>query len=115
VAAVHGLAFFQGRMVFELRPPVQIDKGTTLLRLVMEHQLEAVVFLGDDTTDAHALAMTRELREKHVCYALGLGVESDAMPDSVLASADLMVSGVADVEAFLDWLLNARRASSSCD
>lgn len=115
IAAVNGLTFFQGRMIFELRPPVQIDKGTALLRLVTEHHLEAVVFLGDDTTDSHALMMARELRVKNACYALGLGVESDATPDSVLASADLMVSGVSDVESFLEWLLNTRKASSICN
>lgn len=114
-AQVHQLRFFRGRKIFELRPPLEIDKGTALQKLVDEHQLGAVVFLGDDNTDAHALAMARELRAQNGCYAVGLGVESDATPESVLASADVLASGVDDVEAFLEWLLTARKASSICD
>ena len=54
------------------------------------------------------------MREAGTCYALGLGVESDATPEAVRASADLTVNGVQDVERFLAWMLNASAASSNC-
>lgn len=114
IAGRHGLECFQGRMVFELRPPLRIDKGSALRQLVDEHQLDAVVYLGDDTTDVDALRAARELRGSGACYALGIGVQSDDVPPAVIEAADLLASGVSDVEAFMAWLLNARRASSNC-
>lgn len=111
ISAKHGLKVFQGRMIFELRPPINIDKGTTFARLAEEYALDGAVFVGDDTTDVDALLMTRRLRERGQCYALGIGVESDDMPAPVRASADLLALGISDVEDFLDWLLMACSAS----
>ncbi|MBN2302837.1 MAG: trehalose-phosphatase [Anaerolineae bacterium] len=113
VAAAHDLALFQGRMVFELRPPVEINKGSAFGQLVEQYRLDAAVYLGDDTTDADALRLARTLRESGRCYALGLGVESDDMPAVVRASADLLLSGIQDVESFLAWMLSAASASST--
>jgi trehalose 6-phosphate phosphatase len=110
-AAQHGLSLFQGRMVFELRPPLEIHKGTILRQLVSEYRLSGAVYLGDDTTDADALRMARSLRHDMTCYALGLGVESEGVPTAVLESADLLAAGVPGVESFLAWLVNALSAS----
>ncbi len=113
IAASHGLSFFQGRMVFELRPPLEVNKGTAFRGLVIERELDAAVYIGDDTTDVDALRMARQLRQEQRCYCLGLGVESPDIPDAVRATADLLVSGVSGVESFLAWLLTARSASST--
>ena len=113
IAAAHGLRLFEGRMVFELRPPLAIDKGSAFAGLVAAHQLDAAVYLGDDTTDADALRMARTLRETGRCHAVGIGVESADMPAIVQESADLLASGVAGVESFLAWLLMAASASST--
>jgi trehalose 6-phosphate phosphatase len=113
IATQHGLKLVQGRMVLELRPPLDIDKGSAFFRLVQDYQLDAALYLGDDTTDTDALNMARQLRQEGACDALGLGVVSDDTPRSVRDSADLLLSGVADVEAFLSWLLSARKASST--
>ena len=112
IAKRYGLRVFPGRKVFELRPPLDIDKGTTLRRLVEEYALDTAVYIGDDVTDVDALHTARELREANTCYALGVGVQSDEAPQSLLETADLLASGVPDVEAFLGWLLNARSVSS---
>ncbi len=113
IAHNHGLRYFQGRMVFELRPPIEVDKGSALLALIESYRLDAAVFLGDDTTDVDALKMARNLREQGVCYAVGIGVESADMPAAVQESADLMASGVSGVESFMGWLLKSASASSS--
>ena len=113
IAQRHGLRYFQGRMVFELRPPIEVDKGSALQALIESYTLDAAVFLGDDTTDVDALKMARKLREQGTCYAIGVGVASADMPSAVQDSADVMVSGVSGVESFLEWLLNAASASSS--
>ena len=113
VADENGLGFFRGRRVFELRPPVAINKGTAFRHLVADYALDGAVYLGDDVTDADALRAARDLRASGACYALALGVESDETPDSVRDSSDALLSGVSGVEAFLDWLLRAVSASST--
>ena len=111
IAEKHGLHLTQGRMVFEFRPPVKIDKGTAFEELVKAHRLEAAFYLGDDTTDVAVFLAARRLRERGQCLAYGLGVASQGTPQAVLTEADYLVQGVAGVESFLGWLSKARMAS----
>jgi trehalose 6-phosphate phosphatase len=113
ISARSGLRCFQGRMVFELRPPLDVNKGTIFSNLVTEYALDAAVYLGDDTTDADALIMARQMRQQGQCYSLGIGVESEDMPVVVRENADLLAAGVDDVESLLVWLFEARSASST--
>jgi trehalose 6-phosphate phosphatase len=107
IADERGLKLFQGRLVFEVRPPIQVNKGSAFSDLITYYHLDAAIYLGDDTTDVDALIMARRLRESGACYALGLGVTADETPPAVLDHADLLADGVQDVEAFLAWLLSA--------
>jgi trehalose 6-phosphate phosphatase len=111
--AAHGLVLFMGKMVFEVRPPIEMDKGRAFRNLVLEHTLQAALFLGDDISDLNALRMARQLREEQACDAWGVGVQSDDAPEDLAAAADFLAEGVADVEKLLAWLLTARRASST--
>jgi trehalose-phosphatase len=113
IAQEHGLHLTQGRMVFEFRPPVKIDKGTAFEELVKSYNLDAAFYLGDDTTDVNVFVTARRLREAGKCLAYGLGVESQGTPHAVLTGADYLVQEVAGVESFLDWLSSARMASST--
>jgi len=114
IAAKHHLDLFEGNMIFELRPPVKINKGSALTRLIDEYDLEAVFFVGDDVTDSEAFEVARELREAGTCQAYALGVESDYMPAVVAETADYLALGVGGVEDFLSFSLSARVASSNC-
>lgn len=111
IAEKHGLHLTQGRMVFEFRPPVKINKGTAFEGLVKSHQLEAAFYIGDDTTDVAAFLAVRQLRQEGECLAYGLGVNSQGTPQAVLTEADYLVREVAGVASFLDWYLKARMAS----
>lgn len=113
LADQYQLRLFSGRRVFEIRPPIEIHKGTAFRALVSQYQLNAAVYLGDDTTDVDALRAARNLRETSHCYAVGVGVESPDMPPLVRETADILVSGVTGVEAFLAWLFNAVSAAST--
>jgi trehalose 6-phosphate phosphatase len=59
----HGLAVHAGKMVFELRPPVRVDKGTAVLRLARHLGADApgaaALFAGDDVTDEDAFRALR--------------------------------------------------------
>jgi len=111
IAAENNLRLFAGRMVFELRPPLEIDKGVVFRQLVEDYQLDSALYIGDDTTDADALRMARLLRTEEKCVSAGLGVQSEDVPSVVLETADFTVDGVAGVEEFLGWLLTCVRAS----
>jgi trehalose 6-phosphate phosphatase len=113
IAKQHSLNLFHGRMVFELRPPVEINKGIALEQLITQYHLDAAIYMGDDTTDADAMLMARQLRQDGRCKALGLAVVSEDTPYVVRDSADLFLDDVADVEGFLAWLVKARTASPS--
>jgi trehalose 6-phosphate phosphatase len=111
IAGDHGLTLHYGRMVFELRPPLTTNKGTAFTALIEEFDLQAALYLGDDTTDVDALLAAQRLREEGRCLSYGVGVVDEGTPPSVARSADLLASGVEDVEALLSWLANAVSAS----
>jgi len=113
LVAGHGLVLFRGKMVFEVRPPIEMDKGVAFSRLVQERRLQAALFLGDDISDLNALRTARRLRVEKVCEARGVGVQSEDAPADLAATADFLADGVADVEELLAWLLAARKASST--
>ncbi len=108
-----GLVLFPGKMVFEVRPPVDMDKGIAFAQLVREHKLDAALFIGDDISDLHALNTARHLRLEGICDAWGVGVQSGDAPPGLADAADFLADGVADVEELLAWVLEARRASST--
>lgn len=109
----HELSLFTGKMVFEVRPPINVDKGTAFRDLLKEYSLEAALFLGDDISDLHALEMATELRASKTSDAWGVGVLSPEAPSEISEAADYLATGVADMEDLLDFLLTARKASST--
>src|SRR3954467_8293306 len=60
-----GLVTHWGRKVLEIRPPVALDKGRGVRRLIEETpRIEAAAYVGDDTTDLDAFAALEALVEK---------------------------------------------------
>ena len=94
----------EGKLVVELRPPVRVDKGTSLRELAEEHGLRGVVCLGDDTTDVDAFIALHALTAGWACDGLAIGVLGDNTPEAVLREADLVARGVEEVEQILEYL-----------
>lgn len=113
IAQQNGLQAFAGRMIFEIRPAVKVNKGEAFKYLIDTYRLDAALYIGDDTTDVDAFKMAKALREAGDCVAYAVGVDSDDMPAPVAENADVMTQGVSDVEAFFSWLLSALSASST--
>ncbi|HEV2066112.1 MAG TPA: trehalose-phosphatase, partial [Thermomicrobiales bacterium] len=64
VAQEYGLRVSAGKMVFELRPLAEVNKGTALEMLITQHHLDVAVFFGDDMTDVDGfLALGRIARQ----------------------------------------------------
>lgn len=96
------LAVEDGKMVVELRPPVEADKGTAVGLLA--DGFDDVCFAGDDLGDLPAFAEVRS--RGGLAVAVDHGEETDPR---VRAAADLVVDGT---EGFAAWLadLASRRA-----
>ena len=101
-AAVSGLAVHPGRMSYELRPAVPVDKGTVVTDLV--RNAGAACFLGDDRGDLAAFDALDRLSAKGGA-ALRVGVRSEEAPAELLERADVLVDGPPGVVEFLRALL----------
>ena len=104
LCSAHGLRLTSGRMVWELRPPLDANKGTAVRRLVEEYRLRAAIFCGDDRTDVDAFDVLRGLRAAEACRTLNVGVAAAETPPEVRASADVLVDGVTGMERLLGEL-----------
>src|SRR5207302_10348178 len=89
-AAAAGLRPRWGRMVLEVRPPLDVDKGTAVRRLLDEAGLRRALYAGDDTTDLDAFRGLDGLE-----IAVRVAVASEEGPAALGAAADLVVGGPA--------------------
>jgi trehalose 6-phosphate phosphatase len=95
-------------MVMEIRPPIGIDKGYAVKRLVKKRRLDSVIMLGDDTTDVDAFRTIRRLRGVR---GAGILVLHDDTAQALMETADYSLVGVGEVEMFLEWLVAASDGS----
>ena len=103
-----GLHVLPGRMAAELRPPVPVDKGSTVAGLA--EGATAAAFAGDDAGDLAAFAALRKLvATGGVEAAVTIGVASDESPAEVSAQ-DVVVDGPMGLAALLAQLADELNA-----
>ena len=100
----NGMVITEGKLVVEVRPPVRVDKGTSLRELAQEHGLRSMICMGDDTTDVDAFVALHSLTAEGACDGLAIGVMGDDTPAAVEREADLLLRGVGEVELLLEWM-----------
>ncbi len=101
-----------GKMVFEIQPKLDWDKGKAVLYLLQALDLDrddvVPIYLGDDITDEDAF---RALAGN----GIGIFVESGGDPENAgrTTAADYVLSSIGEVEEFLNRLaaLDSRRGS----
>jgi len=103
IARQEQLQLQAGRLVWELRPPIAIDKGAVLRRLAADMQPGAIVYVGDDRTDANAFSALKRMTGVRT---VAVGVRSPEVPEDVFVDCDLMVDGVPGVTHLLTQLLD---------
>lgn len=109
VASRHGLAAHPGRMSLELRPPVPVDKGTSVEALAAGS--DAAFFAGDDRGDLEAFAaLDRMVSDGRLRWAVKVAVRSEEAPAELLDGADERVAGPEELLAVLDALARAAGA-----
>jgi trehalose 6-phosphate phosphatase len=96
VADRHGLATLRTRMAIEVRPPVDIDKGTAVRDLAQGFATGA--FAGDDTGDLPAFAA---LARAGLERAVRIGVHSAEAPPELVDAVDVLVDGPVGLAALL--------------
>ena len=134
--AERGLLVHEGRHERELRPPLDVDKGTVVRSLVAEHDaeqgteqgaeqgteagagawpLEHVAAFGDDIGDLPAFAAVGDLvgRDGHRLDAVRVAAVDTESPAVVAARADLTVPGAAGAVALLRALADASAAGGA--
>jgi trehalose 6-phosphate phosphatase len=96
IAAETGLRLEPGKLVEELRPPLDVDKGSAVSALMATEKLTTIAYAGDDLGDIPALLAVREAGG----YALVVdhGPETDPR---LLELADQTCDGT---EGFAVWL-----------
>ncbi|MDQ6674082.1 MAG: trehalose-phosphatase [Chloroflexota bacterium] len=107
-----GLRFEEGRMVFNLLPPLSISKGSAVSWLAAEHRLERLVYVGDDETDARAFGALRALRQSGEVRTLNIAVVGSETPLSVRRLAEASLPSVEAVAELLGRL--AEQLKSEC-
>ena len=93
-ATRHGLRLTHGRMIFEVRPALAVNKGTAIRDLARDLGLRGIIFFGDDVTDVDAFRALRELRQAGEAATLRVGVLGPDTSPAVLAEIDVSVNGV---------------------
>ncbi len=106
VTAAHGLRVTEGRLVIEIRPAVEINKGTAITAMAKDEGLEGIVFLGDDLTDIDGFRALSDLRASGVRTASIAVVAPESNP-LVEQAADYCVDGVDEAIRLLSELAGA--------
>ncbi|HEX3910497.1 MAG TPA: trehalose-phosphatase [Solirubrobacteraceae bacterium] len=106
LAEQQGFAVHWGRKVLEVRPPVALDKGIGIAKLLRDSPATAALYVGDDTTDLDAFRGLRELVQSGPLQsALCVAVDSDEAPPELAREADLTLEGTHGVRELLEALL----------
>ena len=102
IARLEQLELQPGRLVWELRPPLDLDKGEVLRRLAANLQPAGIIYVGDDRTDADAFSALKRIPS---VSTVAVGVRSTEVRDETFLDCDLMVDGVPGVTQLLGQLL----------
>lgn len=112
VARRFGLAMHESRKARELRPPLDVDKGDAVDRLLGAHRPGVAVFVGDDYGDLAAFRALDAARERGTA-TLKVGVLSPEAPAELVESADVLVDGPPGVVALLGAISASRARARS--
>ncbi len=103
-AHAKGMSIREGKMVVEVRPPVELSKGEAVRSFTRRKGLASALVLGDDRTDAEAFAVVREMRDAGAIHGLCAAIATADAPAELLASADYALADTAATGRFLTWL-----------
>lgn len=109
IADRHGVLLTQGRLVYELRPRLDINKGVFTANDVRLHEIRTAAFLGDDITDLDGFrALKKLMATGELVASAAIGVRAPESPDQLIEESDLLADGVpgmvAELQLFVEEL-----------
>jgi trehalose-phosphatase len=111
-ASKQGLRVAGGKQVFEIRPPVRIDKGTAVLRLAEElgglHPAATLLYAGDDETDEDAFRALRARVPRAITIHVGAGATEQRTPAGVETFAEFQLRDPPEMKALLERLADRK-------
>lgn len=96
-ATATGLRLEPGKLVEELRPPIDVDKGSAVIALVEAEKPRTIAYVGDDLGDIPALEAVRAV-------VGGYALVVDHGPETDRRLLDLADQTYAGNDAFAAWL-----------
>ena len=110
IGAAAGLRITQGKKIVELRPPVEVDKGSAVLDLAERfgavEPTASVMFAGDDRTDEDAF---RALRGRFP-HAVTVRILAHGDEEGETTDAEFQLNAPADLVRLLEWIAARRTA-----
>ena len=100
-----GLRIMQNKMIIELLPPADFNKGTAVTALIREHRLSSAIYIGDDVTDIDAFKAMHKATGAGFT-GLAIAVTGPDMPAELTTEVDYTLNGVNDVARFLEEISN---------
>ena len=100
----HDLAIKEGKMVVEVGPTAEVNKGTAVSRLARGAGLTGAIVLGDDVTDCDAFDAVHDAGMGRSFRGAAVAVVDGETPKAVLQKADYRLEGRGEVEEFLRWM-----------
>jgi trehalose 6-phosphate phosphatase len=96
IAERHSLLLTDGRLVLELRPRLDINKGVFASNDIRLHGIRTAAFLGDDITDLDGFRAIHEMiSDDELVDGVAVGVRAPDSPERLEQESDLLVDGVA--------------------
>jgi trehalose 6-phosphate phosphatase len=102
IVAGCGLTLHAARLVWEIWPPVPVDKGAALRRLREELRPQGIIYVGDDVPDAAAFEALAAMLD---VITLAVGVRSSEVAEETFSACDLILDGQPEVKRLLGSLL----------
>lgn len=98
----------EGKRVIDLKPALQLNKGTALRSLAQRFQFAGVIFAGDDRTDLDAVLEIERLRQDGLLGTSIAVAATDTLAD-LLEHADIVVQGVESMARLLSEMVEQLR------
>ena len=105
-AQQRGIRVQRGNKWLAFRPPVDVDKGTAVRRLLRQNsKVRYAIYFGDDTIDIPAMkALEAMVASGRLDGAVRVAVTSPETPQALLDAANLVVNGPSGVATVLKEL-----------
>jgi trehalose 6-phosphate phosphatase len=118
-SAEHGLLVHEGRHERELRPPLEVDKGTVVRSLAAERsgRLDNAAAFGDDMGDLPAFEALMDVTKPDgtPLYTVRVAAVDNESPRQVADAADVTVAGATGAVALLRALKEAAARETRSD